>query len=455
MHPDDTITAISTPTGHGGIGIVRLSGSSAIKISDRIFRSPHKKRLKHTPTHRILFGHITDPSSGEVIDEVLVSVMKAPNTYTKEDIVEINCHGGAVPVKRILQLVLSSGARLAEPGEFTQRAFLNGRIDLAQAEAVLDVINSLTVQSQKTAVNQLRGKLSGRINDIRDRLIELTAFVEAYIDFPEEDIEPPSLKKMRSMAQKIHSQLENLIENSRYGLILREGLKTAIVGRPNVGKSSLLNALLEHDRAIVTDMPGTTRDVIEEYLNIQGIPVRIMDTAGIRTVKNLAEKEGVKRSLHTLENADLILLVIDGSKALHRADRELMEKTDPEKTIMIINKTDLPQKAKPARPPMATIKISAKKGSGLKKLKDKIATTALKGQTECNTEVVTNTRHISALEKAFNSIHSFMEGIKRQDSPEFLSLELRESLDAIGEILGITTPDDILNHIFDNFCIGK
>ncbi len=455
MHPDDTIAAISTPAGHGGIGIVRLSGGNAVKIADTLFRSPKKKRLQRTPSHSILFGYIKDPDSTEIIDEVLVSVMKSPNTYTKEDIVEINCHGGAIPVKRILQLVLSSGARLAAPGDFTQRAFLNGRIDLAQAEAVLDVINSLTVQSQKTALEQLRGKLSGRISSIREKLIELTAFVEAYIDFPNEDIEPPSLKQMRAMAQKIQDPLNRLIESSRYGLILREGLKTAIVGRPNVGKSSLLNALLEHDRAIVTDMPGTTRDVIEEYLNIQGLPLRIMDTAGIRTVKNLAEKEGVKRSLQTLENAGLVLLVLDGSKVLHKGDRELIEKSDPDRTILIINKTDLPQKAKPGRTGIQTVKISAKKGTGLKQLKSKIVSTALKGQTECSSDLVTNTRHVHALEKASASMNAFMEGINKKYSPEFLSIELRDALDAIGEILGITTPDDILNHIFDNFCIGK
>jgi tRNA modification GTPase len=455
MHPDDTIAAISTPAGQGGIGIVRLSGGNAVQIADTLFLSPKKKQLKTSPSHRIFFGYIKDPASSEIIDEVLVSVMRAPNTYTKEDIIEINCHGGAIPLKRVLELVLRSGARPAGPGEFTQRAFLNGRIDLAQAEAVLDIINSLTVQSQKTAVAQLRGNLSDRISGIREKLIELTAFVEAYIDFPEEDIEPPSLQKMKAMAQKIHLSLKRLIDSSQYGLILREGLKTAIVGRPNVGKSSLLNALLEHDRAIVTDMPGTTRDVIEEYLNIEGIPLRIMDTAGIRTVKNLAEKEGVKRSLHTLENADLVLLVIDGSKVLHKADKELIEKTGPDRTILIINKTDLPQKAKPGRTGISTVKISAKKGTGLKQLKAKIVSTALKGKTECSSELVTNTRHVHALEKACMSMNSFMEGIKRKESPEFLSVELREALDAIGEILGITTPDDILNHIFDNFCIGK
>jgi len=455
MHTGDTIGAISTPIGQGGIGIVRLSGPDAIKISDKLFRSPKKKKLRHSPSHRILFGHIADPSTKEIIDEVLVSVMKSPNTYTKEDIVEINCHGGAVPLKRILELVLHAGARLADPGEFTQRAFLNGRIDLAQAEAVLDIINSLTVQSQKSAVEQLRGKLSGKIEAIREKLIELTAFVEAHIDFPEEDIDPPSIKGMKSMAAKIQKPLEKLIHSSRYGMILRDGLKTAIVGRPNVGKSSLLNALLEHDRAIVTEVPGTTRDVIEECLNINGLPVKIMDTAGIRTVKNLAEREGVKRSLHTLENADLVLLVVDGSKALHKADRALIERSNNDNTILIVNKSDLPQKAKIDNISRTTARISAKKGTGLKKLKEQIVTMALNGQSECSSDLVTNTRHVHALEKSLASMNLFIKGVEQKDSPEFLSIELREALDAVGEILGITTTDDILNHIFSNFCIGK
>lgn len=455
MHTDDTIAAISTPAGHGGIGIVRLSGPDAIKLSDRLFRSAKKKRLKQTPSHRILFGHIADPATKEVIDEVLVSVMKGPNTYTKEDIVEINCHGGSVPLRRILELVLREGARPAGPGEFTQRAFLNGRIDLAQAEAVLDIINSLTVQGQKTAVEQLRGKLSGKIEAVRQRLIELTAFVEAHIDFPEDDIEPPSLRTMKSMASNIQKPLEKLIHGSRYGMILRDGLKTAIVGRPNVGKSSLLNALLEHDRAIVTEMPGTTRDVIEEYLNINGLPVKIMDTAGIRTVKNLAEREGVRRSLRTLENADLVLLVIDGSKALHKGDRELINRSNEDNTILIVNKSDLPQKAEMDDIKRTSVRISAKKGTGLIKLKDRIVAMALNGQSECSNALVTNTRHVHALEKSLASINSFIKGVEQNDSPEFLSVELREALDAVGEIIGTTTTDEILDHIFSNFCIGK
>ena len=458
MHPDDTIAAISTPVGQGGIGIVRLSGSEALQIADSIFSSTKKKSIIHTPSHRILHGRIKDPATGEVIDEVLVSVMKAPNTYTKEDIVEINCHGGALPLKRVLELLLNSGARHAEPGEFTKRAFLNGRIDLAQAEAVIDIINAMTEQGQKSALEQLEGGLSQKISNMREKLIYLTAFVEAHIDFPEDDIETLSLQRMQDMAEEISGLLQKLIEGSKYGVILRDGLSTAIIGRPNVGKSSLLNALLELDRAIVTALPGTTRDIIEEHLNIEGLPIKIIDTAGIRNVEDIAEQEGVRRSLSTMEKADLVLLVLDGSEELHETDRELIERSDPENTIYVINKTDLDQKIDPVGAglkPAPTVMISAKKDIGLDILKKKISETALKGKTGPGSGIVTNTRHVHALEKALSSINSFSAEAAKNSSPEFLALELRDALDAVGEILGITTPDDILNKIFSSFCIGK
>jgi len=493
MHTEDTIAALSTPPGRSGIGIVRLSGRNAIKITGKIFVSPKGKELKKAISHRILFGHIIDPNTKEPVDEVLVSVMRSPHTYTKEDVVEINCHGGPVPLQRVLELVLKNGARLAEPGEFTQRAFLNGRIDLAQAEAVLDMINALTEQSHKAAVEQLRGGLSGKIETIKDELIELTALLEAHIDFPEEDVEPLSLKDMHERALRIREALKKLIEGSRYGVILREGLKTAIIGRPNVGKSSLLNALLEQDRAIVTEIPGTTRDVIEEYLNINGIPVKIMDTAGIREVKDIAEQEGVRRSLRAMEDADLALLVLDGSEDLHETDIELIGKSNSRNRIIVINKSDLPSRISVLKIPspltgegegggdhndspspsspsvkggerpqymsqsrlIPIVYISAKSGTGLDDLKQKITETVLQGQAESSTHLVTNLRHVRALEKAHTSLDSFIKGVLKKTSPEFLSVELRDALDAVGEIIGITTPDDILNRIFSNFCIGK
>ncbi len=451
---DDTIAAISTPLGRGGIGIVRLSGKDAIGIADKIFRSPKNKKLKQTPSHRIIYGSIVNPKTNEVIDEVLVSVMKSPNTYTKEDIVEINCHGGHIPLKRVLEIALESGARLAEPGEFTQRAFLNGRIDIVQAEAVLDNINALTEQSQRAAMEQISGRLSKKIDELRNKLIELTAFVEAYIDFPEDDIEPLSSEDMARRALNIKEDLEKLIDSSRQGLILREGLKTAIIGRPNVGKSSLLNALLEQDRAIVTDMPGTTRDVIEEYLNINGIPVRIMDTAGIREARDIAEKEGVQRSVKAMQDADLVILVLDGSDDLYDTDKELIEKAGSKNTILVINKTDLPQKIA-VDVDMPMVKISAALGLGLDELRNKIMDMALGSRQSLDFGMVTNVRHVRALEGTLSSVNSFMDGLKKNLSPEFLSVELKEALNSLGEITGITTPEDILNKIFSDFCIGK
>jgi tRNA modification GTPase len=464
MHIDDTIAAISTPLGRNGIGIVRLSGREALKISDRIFISHKKKKIKHISSHKILYGHIVNPKNKEVVDEVLVSVMKAPHTYTRQDIVEINCHGGPAPLRRVLELALESGARLAEPGEFTKRAFLSGRIDLVQAEAVLDVINALTEQSRMIAVEQLRGGLSRQIEAVREKLVELTALVEAHIDFPEEDIAPLSLKDLKKRAVHIRQSLKRMIDGARYGRILREGLKTAIIGRPNVGKSSLLNALLEHDRAIVTEIPGTTRDVIEEYLNINGVPVRIMDTAGIREVTDIAEREGVKRSIAAMQDADMVLLLLDGSEVLHETDMELIEKSKSKNTILVINKTDLPQKVgaglKPALAKSSIgdspiVRISAKQGTGLDELRNRITESIIASHAEAGAHIVTNIRHARALEKALSSMDSFIRELAKRIFPEFLSIELREALDAIGEIIGATTPDDILNRIFSNFCIGK
>jgi tRNA modification GTPase len=464
MFPDDTIAAISTPSGRSGIGIVRLSGKDAVKIADKIFVPHAKKSLRLVRSHSITYGHIMS-GRREIIDEALVSVMKAPHTYTKEDIVEINCHGGPISLRGTLELILKEGARLAGPGEFTQRAFVHGRIDLTQAEAVLDIINAMTEQSRKVAVAQLSGRLSKKIGSIREELIKLTAFVEAHIDFPDEDLSSPSIKDMKTMALKIQHVLKELIESARYGLILKQGLKTAIVGRPNVGKSSLLNALLEHDRAIVTESPGTTRDIIEELLNIGGVPIRIMDTAGIRSVRNIAEKEGVKRSLQAMKDADMVLVVLDGSKALSEADRELIRQSAEQgktgsygkHSILVINKADLPQRIRLRLPGRQTVRISARYGTGLDELKNRIAKTAMDEQSPqtIGTEIITSVRHVQSLEKTVSSLNAFLEKISEKISPEFLAVELRESLDALGEITGAATPDEILDTIFSNFCVGK
>ena len=454
MLNDDTIAAISTPLGHNGIGIVRLSGRDSIQFVDNIFISPKNRTLSQSPSHRIMYGHIIDAHK-DIIDEVLVSVMRAPHTFTKEDVVEINCHGGPVPLRRILELLLKSGARLADPGEFTRRAFVNGRIDLAQAEAVLDIINALTEKGQREALEQLSGRFSKKIEHLRQELIELAAFIEAHIDFPDEDIEPLSLKNMEDRAVTIKQSLHQFLDSSRYGIIVREGIKTAIIGRPNVGKSSLLNVLLEHERAIVTETPGTTRDVIEDYVNIQGLPIKIMDTAGIRKVEDSAEKEGVKRSIRAMKGADLVLIVLDGSTRLHDTDRELIDKPHNRNTIFVINKIDLPQMFTLEESDREIVRISAVTGTGIAELKDKIVDTILNGKPVCTTGIVTNIRHVHALERTLASVNTFINEISKKTSPEFLAVELRDALDAIGEILGITTSEDILSKIFSNFCIGK
>ena len=454
MLNDDTIAAISTPLGHSGIGIIRLSGKDSIECAGKIFKSPKNRTLTQSPSFNIIYGHIIDADK-EIIDEVLVSVMRAPHSFTKEDVVEINCHGGPIPLRRILELVLKRGARLAEPGEFTRRAFVNGRIDLAQAEAVLDIINALTEEGQKAAIEQLSGGLSKKIEHLRQELIELAAFVEAHIDFPEEDIEPLSLKNMKERAVTIKQSLHRLLDSSRYGIILREGIKTAIIGSPNVGKSSLLNALLEQERAIVTETPGTTRDVIEDYINIQGLPIKIMDTAGIRGVEDIAEKEGVRRSIRAMKDADLVLIVLDGSTILNGTDRELIEKSDNRNTVFVINKTDLPQMFSLEDSDREIVRVSALKGTGIAELKDKIIEVTLHGKPICTAGIVTNIRHVHALEKALASVNTLVEEIMKKTSPEFLAVELRDALDAIGEILGVTTSEDILTKIFSNFCIGK
>jgi tRNA modification GTPase len=456
MFDEDTIAALSTPPGYSGIGIVRLSGGNAIEIADRVFLSPGKKMLRHTPSHRILYGHIVNPADSEIMDEVLVSVMKAPHTYTREDIVEINCHGGPLTIRKVLHLLLEQGARLAEPGEFTRRAFINGRIDLAQSEAVLDIIHALTERGHRASMRQLSGGLSEKIDLLRKKIVGLSAVIETYIDFPGEGISPPDLKDMGSTASGIKQDLHRLIERAGYGRILREGLRTAIIGRPNVGKSSLLNALLDRERVIVTEMPGTTRDVIEEYLDINGVPVLIMDTAGIREARDVAEREGVERSMRAMKEASLVLLVIDGSEELHDTDRELITRSLAKNTILVINKSDLASLVKDDGMPSGSpvVRISATTGTGLDALKKMIVEKSLGGEALSGEVIVTNIRHVRSLERAYSSLCAFIDRLPDL-SPEFLAVELRESLDALGEIVGSTTPEEILNRIFSDFCIGK
>ncbi len=460
---DDTIAAISTPLGEGGIGIVRVSGRDAIAIVENIFRSPTKKQLGQVGSYRLTYGYIVDPVTGEKIDETIVSVMKSPHSYTREDVVEINCHSGTVTLMKILNLTIRQGARLATPGEFTKRAFLNGRIDLSQAEAVIDLIRSKTDESRRIALEQLQGGLSEKISSARNKLTDVCVAIEAYIDFPEDEIEVGPLEEFVSTIERIRQELRSLVETYDDGRLFREGLLTAIVGRPNVGKSSLLNALLRKDRAIVTEFPGTTRDVIEEYLNIRGLPLRILDTAGIRKVDDAAEREGVRRSLQSIEHADLILALFDRSVPLQEEDYEVLRTTAERNTLFILNKSDLPPALDAASlSPWAgdtsrsVLAVSATRGDGIDALKEAIFHASVKNWREGREgDIVTNVRHKNALEAAADALAQAQAALSDAQPLEIVALELREALAKLGEIVGFVTTEDILERIFNEFCIGK
>ncbi len=458
---EDTIAAIATPAGEGAIGIVRLSGREAISVCDRVFISPRGKRLKDAKSHTLIYGFIVDPEKGEKIDEVLVSVMRAPHTYTKEDVVEINCHGGMIPLRKTLELILRNGARLANPGEFTQRAFLNGRLDLSQAEAVLDIIRAKTEKAERLALSQLEGRLSKKIREIMDRITDICAYVEACIDFPEEEIDSMTKDEMVSSIGWIRDKLLSISNSYEHGRLFREGASAAIVGKPNVGKSSLLNALLQKDRAIVTEIAGTTRDVIEDYLNINGLPLRIMDTAGIRESHDLAEIEGVRRSLRAIEQADIVLAVIDCSKPFDEADKEVITKVRDKRTVFVINKSDIESPTFSLQPPAISlkpaVKVSALRGDGIDELKDAIYSECIGNGRPSDPEgiIITNLRHRQSIDKAMSSINDAESALKRDEPLEVVALFLRESLDGLGEIIGMVSTEDILNRIFSEFCIGK
>jgi tRNA modification GTPase len=459
-HPGDTIAAISTPVGQGGIGIVRMSGPEALAIAGRVFSPDDKtKRLSGARSFSVTYGHVVHPASRKEIDEVLVTVMRAPRSYTREDVVEMNCHGGMVAVRRVLDLLLAEGACLAEPGEFTKRAFLNGRISLAQAEAVMDLISARTEESMKIAAEQLRGGLSEELGRLREALIEICAHAEALIDFPEEEIETKTSSGMIEGIREIKTGLDRLSKTFEEARFFREGLSVAIVGRPNVGKSSLLNALLKKDRAIVTEVPGTTRDTIEECLNLQGLPVRIVDTAGIRNSAEAVEREGIRRSLDALDAADYAIAVLDGSEPLHEEDREILERIKEKGGIIAINKSDLTQQLSAEAAPFhgrACMRISALRGEGIEELKSAIVRSNLRDwKEEREGVVVTNIRHKRALDLAAAALERAAAILSEERPLEISAIELREAADRIGEIIGAVTTDDILNRIFDDFCIGK
>lgn len=455
---EDTIAAISTSTvSSGGISIVRISGPDAIIIGDKVFKSKKNIKLANVQSHTVHFGNICD--NGNEIDEALVIVMKAPNTYTRENIVEIDCHGGILVTKKVLEAVLNAGARLAEPGEFTKRAFLNGRIDLSQAEAVIDIINAKTDKAKDAAVLRLEGKLSEKIKGLRDRLLTMIANIDVSIDYPEHEEETMNYEAVDKGANEMLVEVNKLIATADTGKIYKEGIKTVILGRPNVGKSSLLNTLLDEDRAIVTDIAGTTRDVLEEMINVGGIPLNIIDTAGIRDTDNVIEQIGVEKSKTLAMEADLVLLMFDGSRELTDEDRELIKLTENKKSIVLVNKLDLEQKIDTDELEKLTggfINISVKADKGVEKLYDAIKSMFIKGDINVDNQVlISGERNKASLVKAKSSLENVIETIANGMPEDFMIMDLTDAYEALGEISGETLEEDIIDRIFSEFCLGK
>lgn len=452
---EDTIAAVATGMGGAGIGIIRISGNKAIEIGNRLFVNPKGRTLDAAKSHHLLYGRIIDPIEKKDIDEVLISKMKAPHSYTAEDVVEINCHGGIVPMRKILKLVIESGARLAEPGEFTKRAFLNGRLDLAQAEAVMDIINSKTEKSLEYSVAQLEGRLSEKLEELDQVLINILSHMEVNIDYPEYDIEDITFQFIDDEIKNLIKKIEEILAVAETGKIYREGITTAILGEPNVGKSSLLNTLLMENKAIVTDVPGTTRDTIEEYINIEGIPFKMIDTAGIRETDNVVEKIGVEKSKALLNQTTLVIFMRDISKAMSDAEKEIMALLKNRKTIYIANKTDVIE-GKEAEIPDPWIPMSLIEESGIEVLKNKMIEMVYQGNVSQEADyLITNTRQIQLLEKTKGSLENAVLTMNSQMPIELVSIDVMEALESLRGITGKTVGIDIINQIFKNFCIGK
>ncbi len=457
----DTIAAVSTPPGEGAISIVRLSGTKALEIAAKVFSSG-KKDLRNVPSHTIHYGHLVDPKTEKEVDEVMVSVLKAPKTFTREDVVEINCHGGIVIVQQILELLLRNGARLAEPGEFTKRAFLNGRIDLSQAEAVMDLIRAKTNQAADLALQQLDGELSQLIKKLRQSILETLAQVEVNIDYPEyDDVEEMTTRLLFEKAVEIEAEIDVLLKHAKSGKILREGLKTAIIGRPNVGKSSLLNYLLKEDKAIVTDIAGTTRDVIEEFINLGGVPLKLIDTAGIRETEDQVEAIGVERSKKALNEADLVLLVLNQHEKLSHEDLELLALTKDKERFILLNKMDLTSKLNQKElekyvDETEIIPVSVTTKVGLKDLENKIKTRFFAGGfEEKDATYISNVRHIGLLEGAKRSLEEVKSGIEAQMPVDLVQIDMTRCWEQLGEIIGVAAPDELITQLFSQFCLGK
>ena len=454
----DTIAAISTPRGEGGIGIVRMSGDEALDILAKIFKPASNKDIDKLNNFSVNYGHLFD-ESGDIVDEVLVSIMKGPKTYTTEDVVEINCHGGYLVTEKVLELVLRNGARYAEQGEFTRRAFMNGRVDLTQAEAVMDVIHSKTEKGIAISLDQLRGDLREQIERLKRLLLDVAAHVNVVLDYPEEGIEDPLPDNLYENLKEVFRSSSELIASYDKGKMIKEGVKTAILGKPNVGKSSLLNSLLREERAIVTHIAGTTRDVIEEVININGIPLVLVDTAGIRKTDDIVENIGVERSIQQIKKADLILFVVDSSQELQEEDFRIYDEIKGKNVIGILNKSDLKMQADISKlSEICTwIEISAKENVGISDMEDTIYNSVVSGQVEDSSQelVITNVRHKSALEKTKDSINNIFETLDSGLPMDLIAVDLKEAMDSLSEVTGEISSEDLLDHIFSNFCVGK
>ncbi len=459
MKEFDTICGIATPLGEGGISIIRVSGSDSLKVINKIFKGKNSSNILDMKSYTMRYGYICDIDSKVEIDEVIISYMKGPRSFTAEDVVEVNCHGGVVSTGRVLEEIIKAGARIAEPGEFTKRAFLNGRIDLSQAEAVMDIIRAKTDLSMKSAVMQSNGALSKEIGKLREYMLNTLALIEYSVDFTEDDEEPDETIPIRVQEQLTVAieDMKKLLEGANEGRIIRDGLKLAIIGKPNVGKSSLLNCLLKEKRAIVTDIPGTTRDIIEEFISLDGIPVKITDTAGIRETEDEVEKIGVEKSREKIDEADLVVLMLDSSRPLEDEDREIIKKVKDKKYVVLMNKNDLEKKISDddIKELKNIIYISAKTGFGIDELKKKVKDLFFNGEVDSESMIISNNRHKQALYRALENCEEALDRVKSNEYLDLISIYVTSALKALGEITGSELEEDLINKIFSEFCVGK
>ena len=459
MKEFDTICGIATSLGEGGISIIRVSGDKALEITDKVFVGKNAQSIIDMKTYTMRYGHICEIGTKNIIDEVIISFMKGPKSFTAEDVVEVNCHGGIVSTNKVLEEIIKAGARLAEPGEYTKRAFLNGRIDLSQAEAVMDIIRAKTDLSMKSAVMQHEGALSKEINKLRQYMLDTLALIEYSVDFTEDDEEedPTIAPRVQDQLKEAIFDIETLLKEADEGRIIRDGLNMVIVGKPNVGKSSMLNTLLKENRAIVTDVPGTTRDIIEEYLNIDGIPIRIIDTAGIREAKDVVEQIGIERSKEKLNQADIVLLMIDSSRPLDEEDMQIIEAVKDRKTIVVKNKCDLEVKIneEDLKDFNDIILSSTKTGYGIEELKNIIKEIFFNGEVSSESLIISNNRHKQALYRALENCNEALKRVQLNEYLDLISIYVTSALRALGEITGAELEEDLINKIFSEFCVGK